>query len=90
MCAPLDHMKLTVNWLRLQFDKSFLRELPYVSFTLRTWFSLPFFLLTSTCPVLSDPIDIDQLMRIMALTGTPSVELLVKLGSDEVSQVHLF
>lgn len=37
----------------------------------------------------SDPIDIDQLMRIMALTGTPSAELLVKLGSDEVPPVHL-
>lgn len=29
-------------------------------------------------------VDIDQLMRIMALTGTPSGELLAKLGSEEV------
>lgn len=28
-------------------------------------------------------------MRIMALTGTPSAELLVKLGSDEVPPIHL-
>ena len=29
--------------------------------------------------------DIDQLMRIMVLTGTPSAQLLVKLGSEEVT-----
>lgn len=37
-----------------------------------------------------DRLDIDQLLRIMALTGTPSEFLLEKLGSEEVILFNAF
>jgi len=56
----------------------------YVSFTLDPPFF--FFLFFAR----SGPLDIDQLMCIMKLTGTPSDQLLVKLGSEEVLAFSFF
>jgi len=77
------------DWMKTWWSPSraFLSQ---VGVTLRSLWVFLWFLLQSCWCFLDSLVtvavtDIDQLMRIMVLTGTPSAQLLVKLGSDEVT-----